>query len=46
LRATTDAVEAVKESDTVVIAPTPVRGCVADLSYLKGGSAGCSGGAA
>jgi len=36
LRATTNAVRAVKESDAVVIAvPTPVRGGVADLSYLK-----------
>jgi len=36
LRATTNAVEAVRESDAVVIAvPTPVRGDVADLSYLK-----------
>jgi len=36
LSATTDAVEAVKESDAVVIAvPTPVRDGVADLSYLK-----------
>ncbi|WP_448577437.1 nucleotide sugar dehydrogenase [Thermosphaera sp.] len=36
LRATTDAVEAVRESDAAVIAvPTPVRGGVADLSYLR-----------
>jgi len=36
LRATTDAVEAIRESDAVVIAmPTPVRDGVADLSYLK-----------
>jgi UDP-N-acetyl-D-mannosaminuronic acid dehydrogenase len=36
LRATTDTVEAVRESDAVIIAvPTPVRGGVADLSYLR-----------
>jgi len=36
LSATTDAVEAVRESDAVIIAvPTPVRDGVADLSYLK-----------
>jgi len=36
LRATTDAVEAVKEADAVLIAiPTPVRGGVTDLSYLR-----------
>jgi UDP-N-acetyl-D-mannosaminuronic acid dehydrogenase len=36
LRATTDAVRAVRESDAVVIAvPTPVRDGVADLSYLR-----------
>jgi len=36
LRATTDAVEAVRESDAVIIAvPTPVKEGVADLSYLK-----------
>ncbi|RLG83521.1 MAG: nucleotide sugar dehydrogenase [Thermoprotei archaeon] len=36
LRATTDAVEAVKQSDAVIIAvPTPVKDNVADLSYLK-----------
>jgi methylmalonyl-CoA mutase cobalamin-binding subunit len=36
LRATTETVRAVRESDAVVIAvPTPVRDGVADLSYLK-----------
>jgi UDP-N-acetyl-D-mannosaminuronic acid dehydrogenase len=36
LRATTDVLEAVKESDAVVIAvPTPVRDGIADLSYLR-----------
>jgi len=36
LRATTDAVGAVRESDAVIIAvPTPVKEGVADLSYLK-----------
>jgi len=36
LRATADAVGAIRESDAVVIAvPTPVEGGVADLSYLK-----------
>jgi len=36
LKATTDAVEVVREYDAVVIAvPTPVRGGVTDLSYLK-----------
>jgi len=36
LRATMDAVKAVRESDAVVIAvPTPVGGGVADLSYLR-----------
>lgn len=36
LRATTDVVEAVKESDAVIVAvPTPVRDGVADLSYLR-----------
>jgi len=36
LRAITDAVKAVRESDAVIIAvPTPVRDGVADLSYLK-----------
>ena len=36
LRATTDAIGAVRESDAVVIAvPTPVRDGVVDLSYLK-----------
>jgi len=36
LRATTDAVEAVRESDAVIIAvPTPVQGGVADLSFLR-----------
>jgi len=36
LRATTEAVKAVRESDAVVIAvPTPVRDGVADLSYLR-----------
>ncbi|MCC6056744.1 MAG: nucleotide sugar dehydrogenase, partial [Desulfurococcaceae archaeon] len=36
LRATTDIVEAVRESDAVVITvPTPVRDGVADLSYLR-----------
>jgi len=36
LRATSDAVEAVSESDAVIIAvPTPVRDGVADLSSLK-----------
>ena len=37
LRATTDAVEAVGQCDTVIIAvPTPVREGVTDLSYLRG----------
>ena len=37
LRATTDVVEAVKESDAVIVAvPTPVRDGVVDLSYLRG----------
>jgi UDP-N-acetyl-D-mannosaminuronic acid dehydrogenase len=36
LRATTDAVRAVRESDTVIIAvPTPFKGWVADLSHLR-----------
>jgi UDP-N-acetyl-D-mannosaminuronic acid dehydrogenase len=36
LRAITDVLEAVKESDAVVIAvPTPVRDGIADLSYLR-----------
>jgi UDP-N-acetyl-D-mannosaminuronic acid dehydrogenase len=36
LKATTDAVRVVRESDAVVIAvPTPVRDGVADLSYLR-----------
>jgi len=36
LRATTDAVRAVMEADAVIIAvPTPVKGGVADLSYLR-----------
>jgi UDP-N-acetyl-D-mannosaminuronic acid dehydrogenase len=36
LRATTDVLEVVKESDAVVIAvPTPVRDGIADLSYLR-----------
>jgi len=36
LRATTDAVKAVGESDAAIIAvPTPVRSGVADLSYLR-----------
>jgi len=36
LRATTEAVKAVRESDAVVIAvPTPLRDGVADLSYLR-----------
>ena len=36
LRATTDVVEAVRESDAVIVAvPTPVRDGVTDLSYLR-----------
>jgi len=36
LRATTDAVKAVRESDAVIIAvPTPVKNGIADLSYLR-----------
>ena len=36
LKATTNAVKAVSESDAVIIAiPTPVRGGVTDLSYLR-----------
>jgi len=36
LRATTNVVEAVRESDAVIVAvPTPVRDGVADLSYLR-----------
>ena len=36
LRATTDAVEAVRESDAIIIAvPTPVKDSVVDLSYLR-----------
>jgi len=36
LKATTDAVGAVKQCDAVIIAvPTPVKGGVADLSYLR-----------
>jgi UDP-N-acetyl-D-mannosaminuronic acid dehydrogenase len=36
LRATTDAVEAIRESDAVIIAvPTPARDGIADLTYLR-----------